>query len=57
MKVLLPLIALVYLASATEDCIVWLDPANCGPEDMPCWGGEDENGCMMPDSCMPTKGG
>ena len=56
MKVLLPLIALVYLASAQKDC-TFADPPKCGPEEMPCWGGVDENGCMFPDFCMPIKGG
>ena len=31
-------------------------PANCGMEEMMCPGGEDPNGCMMPESCMPSKG-
>merc|ERR1712086_1030507 len=56
MKVLLLLIALVYLASAQKDC-TFADPPKCGPEEMPCWGGVDENGCMFPDFCMPIKGG
>ena len=31
-------------------------PANCGMEEMMCPGGEDPNGCMMPESCIPSKG-
>ena len=30
---------------------------NCGKDMMSCHGGDDGNGCMMPDTCMPTKGG
>ena len=54
MKVLLPLISLAYLAFA-QDCRDPV-PVKCGPEEMSCWGGE-ENGCMMPDFCWPMKGG
>ena len=56
MKVLLPLIALAYLASAQKDC-TYPEPAKCDVDDMACYGGEDENGCPFPDTCMPTKGG
>ena len=31
-------------------------PMNCGKDTMSCPGG-DANGCMMPDFCMPLKGG
>merc|ERR1719228_2388868 len=31
-------------------------PVKCGPEDMPCFEGNDENGCMRPESCQPAKG-
>ena len=55
MKVLLPLISLAYLAFAQENC---REPVQvkCGPEEMSCWGGE-QNGCMLPDFCWPMKGG
>ena len=53
MKVLLALISLACLAFA-QDCRDPVDP-KCGPEEMSCWGGE-ENGCMMPDFCIPMKG-
>jgi hypothetical protein len=56
MKVLLPLIALAYLASAQPTCTN-LEPVECGKDMMNCPGGDDGNGCMMPDTCMPTKGG
>ena len=32
-------------------------PTKCGVDDMTCDGGYDHNGCKMPDTCMPTKGG
>ena len=32
-------------------------PTKCDGDDMYCPGGEDGNGCMMPDNCMPMKGG
>ena len=32
-------------------------PTKCGPDEMHCWGGEDMNGCQMPDFCTPMKGG
>ena len=32
-------------------------PMFCGKDNMNCPGGDDGNGCMMPDTCMPTKGG
>ena len=32
-------------------------PMNCGKDMMNCPGGDDGNGCTMPDTCMPTKGG
>ena len=56
MKVLLPLIALASLASAQPRC---MDPrpVDCGKDMMNCPGGDDGMGCMMPDTCMPTKGG
>ena len=28
----------------------------CGPDDMPCWGGMDENDCPVADFCIPNKG-
>ena len=28
-------------------------PMKCGPEEMQCWGGYDDNGCIMPDACVP----
>ena len=31
-------------------------PMNCGQDEMSCPGG-DANGCMIPDFCMPLKGG
>ena len=31
-------------------------PTKCGAEDMVCPGGQDWNGCQMPDMCMPSKG-
>ena len=31
-------------------------PTRCGNEDMYCPGGDDGNGCMMPDTCVPKKG-
>ena len=31
-------------------------PANCRMEEMMCPGGEDPNGCMMPETCIPSKG-
>ena len=31
-------------------------PVNCGMEEMMCPGGEDPNGCMMPETCIPSKG-
>ena len=32
-------------------------PANCDDaEQMMCPGGEDNNGCMMPETCMPSRG-
>ena len=31
-------------------------PANCDAEQMMCPGGEDNNGCTMPETCMPSKG-
>merc|ERR1739846_138131 len=31
-------------------------PMDCGKDMMNCPGG-DANGCIMPDTCMPTKGG
>ena len=56
MKVLLPLITLAYLASAQKDCTN-PEPIECGEDMMICPGGDDGYGCMMPDTCMPTKGG
>ena len=32
-------------------------PTHCGPNEMPCCGGTDQNGCAMPDICIPTKSG
>ena len=55
MKVLLPLISLVYLAFAQENCRAPV-PVKCGPEDMPCYGGSDYNGCPYGDFCWPAKG-
>ena len=55
MKVLLPLIYLAYLAFAQENCRA-PDPVKCGPEDMPCYGGSDYNGCPYGDFCWPAKG-
>ena len=54
MKVLLPLISLAYLAFA-QDCRDPV-PVKCGPEDMPCYGGSDYNGCPYGDFCWPAKG-
>ena len=54
MKVLLPLISLAYLAFAQDICIEI--PVECGPEDMPCYGGSDSNGCPYGDFCWPAKG-
>ena len=34
-----------------------LCPMFCGKDEISCPGGDDGNGCMMPDTCMPTKGG
>ena len=32
-------------------------PANCDDaEQMMCPGGEDHNGCMRPETCMPSRG-
>ena len=31
-------------------------PANCRMEEMMCTGGEDPNGCIMPEFCIPSKG-
>jgi hypothetical protein len=31
-------------------------PTKCGPDEMSCWGGQDHEGCAMPDTCMPSKG-
>ena len=31
-------------------------PLNCASWEMSCPGGDDGNGCMMPDSCIPMKG-
>ena len=56
MKVLLPLIALASLASAQPRCME-NRPVDCGKDMMNCPGGDDGMGCMMPDTCMPTKGG
>ena len=56
MKVLLPLIALAYLASAQNDC-AFFEPTMCEGDDILCWGGFDDNNCPMPDTCMPSKGG
>ena len=56
MKVLLPLIALAYVASAQPRCM-GPEPIECGKDEMNCPGGDDGMGCMMPDTCMPTKGG
>ena len=56
MKVLLPLITLAYLASAQPRCAN-PEPIECGKDMMNCPGGDDGMGCMMPDTCMPTKGG
>jgi hypothetical protein len=39
-----------------QDCGVTC-PIKCGVDDITCYGGEDENGCPIPDTCMPTKGG
>ena len=55
MKVLLSLISLVYLAFAQENCRAPV-PVKCGPEDMPCYGGSDYNGCPYGDFCWPAKG-
>ena len=32
-------------------------PMNCGKDMMNCPGGDDGNGCMLPDTCMSTVGG
>ena len=56
MKVFLPLIALASLASAQPRCM-GPEPVDCGKDMMNCPGGDDGNGCTMPDACMPTKGG
>ena len=32
-------------------------PTKCDGDDMWCYGGYDDNGCQMPDTCMPMKGG
>ena len=31
-------------------------PTTCGSHDMMCPGGADDNGCPMPDFCMPSDG-
>ena len=31
-------------------------PVNCGMDSMMCQGGEDPNGCRMPEFCVPSKG-
>ena len=31
-------------------------PTMCGKDEMYCWGGMDDNYCMMPDFCIPSKG-
>ena len=31
-------------------------PVKCGYEEMMCPGGEDWNGCMMAETCIPAKG-
>ena len=47
LALLLPALALA--------CPEW-EPSKCGPDDMPCKGGMDWDGCPMPDFCMPAKG-
>ena len=37
--------------------LIFVGPPDCGEDSMPCPGGMDGNGCMMPDFCIPTKGG
>merc|ERR1711963_1216417 len=32
-------------------------PSTCSNEEMMCPGGSDDNGCIMPDFCVPSKGG
>ena len=32
-------------------------PIDCGKDMMNCPGGDDGNGCMMPDTCMPFDTG
>ena len=32
-------------------------PTTCGADDLNCFGGEDANGCSMPNFCIPMKGG
>lgn len=31
-------------------------PVQCGPGEMTCYGGHDENGCEYGDICVPMKG-
>ena len=31
-------------------------PVNCGMDEMVCNGGDDANGCMQPEYCIPSKG-
>merc|ERR1719266_2924179 len=32
-------------------------PTKCGDNENSCWGGEDANGCPMPDTCIPVPTG
>ena len=34
----------------------FLGPVDCGEDSMPCTGNMDDNGCMSPDFCWPSKG-
>ena len=39
-----------------KECAVTC-PMECGKDMMNCPGHNNNNGCQMPDTCMPTKGG
>ena len=41
--------------SFSEICI-FSGPVDCGEDSMPCTGSMDDNGCMSPDFCWPSKG-
>ena len=58
MKVVFLLFLSGSVAFAQKDCIPYHDLPHekCDEYSMSCYGGEDANGCTMPDFCAPSKG-